>query len=152
MKTILLMTTSLLTFGCATPRAWVISQYKGGGIIGYQNYNPANDNGIKIKKLLQCQDHRMTSNPLKTGYIPPSAYQAYNNGYGMTTVYPLDGGYYEWREYHYTCNDSRLYKSESQNNEISADDCKKSCEDMKVNGELVYWMSITECIRRLCDH
>lgn len=94
----------LFLLSCATPRAWVISQYDGGGAIGYQNYNPASDGGQLISNLLQCIDHKRTWNGIKQGYATPTTYQAYSNGYGSATVVPLDGGAYEWAEYHYQCN------------------------------------------------
>lgn len=133
--------------GCASPRVWIISQDDVGGVIGYQNYDPSTDKGIRIKQLLQCVDHRMTSNPIKQGYSAPTMYHAYSNGYGLTTVYPLDGGTYEWAEYHYRCN-SRYTGSKPQ----SFEGCKLNCVYMKNKGELASFMTVEECVTRMCTN
>ncbi|MCM2353975.1 MAG: hypothetical protein NDI63_10210 [Pseudobdellovibrio sp.] len=138
--------------GCATARVWVISQDEGGGVIGYQNYNSASDNGIKIKQLLQCLDHKMTYNPIRQGYSAPTAYQAYNNGYGFTTIYPLDGGSYEWGEYHYRCLSKISSSVQSITPESpSLNECKKTCEGMKSRRELAYWLTISDCVKKICE-
>ena len=130
-------------YGCASPRVWVMSQFDGGGVIGYQNYAPSSDNGRRIFKLLQCADHKMTYNTVKQGYSAPTTYQAYNYGYGMTSVVPLDGGAYEWGEYHYTCN-----KRDLNANSTNSEYCEESCK-LDKNKRLMT-ISIEECIHRFC--
>lgn len=130
--------------GCATARTWVISEYKDGGVIGYENYNPSQDGGAKILKKIKCLDHKMTSNPIMRGYAQPSAYQAYSSG----LIIPLDGGQYEWREYHYTCNiKNKTTKSYSSD---SSSYCSKSCEDMYSRGELINGLTVESCILQSC--
>ncbi|MFN3698184.1 MAG: hypothetical protein ACK4VO_12165 [Pseudobdellovibrio sp.] len=134
--------------GCASPRVWVISQDSSGGVIGYQNYDPQSDGGHRIKKLLQCQNHKLISNPLKTGYSAPTIYQAYNSGYGLTTVYPIDGGSYEWREYYYQC----LSNNYSHETTLTEDACVDRCKQLIVTRIIPYWISISQCVeRKICQ-
>lgn len=130
---------------CATPRIWIISQQQDSGVIGYQNYDPKTDKGGKISRLVHCIDHNLIANPIKHGYSQPSTYQAYNNGYGMTTIYPLDGGAYQWREYHYTCNkkDRIILPSDT-------DYCEATCIQDVAKG--MYRPNVTAemCINKFC--
>lgn len=138
---------------CASPRVWIISEEIDGGIIGYQNYNPAKDNGLRIKSLLQCKDHRLTANPIKQGYSQPTGYSVINNGYGYGSVVPWDGGAYEWGEYHYRCNSKPLQLSDSQRSIPTSSDpdfCIKNCEIDVRQGNFANGMTQIECVARFC--
>ncbi len=157
-KLFLFLNLSLIT-SCVSPRLWIVSRTDNDGIIGYQNYNPKSDGGKRISELVHCKNHTMTSNPIKQGYAHPTVYQSYNSGYGMTTIYPVDGGSYEWAEYHYRCNSkfsentNEIFISSraSMNSKLTENEAKMICEEMYNKGELVVGMTIKDCESRLAN-
>lgn len=82
--------------GCATPRAWVQVVTPTGGVIGYQNYDPATDGNARINALIRCPSHRMVWSGLRSSATVPAYYMSNN------FIVPLSENV-QWAEYHYEC-------------------------------------------------
>lgn len=99
MRLIIAVVLVILMQGCASPRAWVQAVTPTGGIIGYQNYNPASDNNARINALIGCPSHRMVWSGLRSSATVPAYYMTNN------FIVPLSENV-QWAEYHYECTSS----------------------------------------------
>lgn len=141
--TFLCLTLTLL--GCATPRVWVLKQDYDAGIIAYENYDPKSDGGKRIRNLIPCDSYRMTANPINRMSNGTSGYY-----YGGGMIVPLDGGYTERAEFHYSCTSSTPPTSSAPAERYSNSkifNCEKNCREVYADSP---FSELNECLQRNC--
>lgn len=145
--------------GCASPRVWVLRQDSYSGVVAYQNYDPKNDNGNRIRKLIPCENFRMVANPIYRQNVTPSTY-GYSSFGNSGYVYPIDGGFIETAEFHYECISSSFSTNSTDRGQNFNSETNSSTKELVKTFSKCLFLSycqknsseteLESCLERMC--